>query len=80
MNTQAKYESIKRINKQLLEYASCRPSWHRQLHGDKELHETMQLAKQLLAQTEYELSLEEAERLELYFAGDNDSLSLENIK
>ena len=78
MNTQAKYESIKRINKQLLEYASSRPNWHRHLHGDKELHETMQLAKQLLAQTEYELSLEEAERLELYFAG--DSLGLHNIE
>lgn len=79
MNTQGKYEAIKRINKQLLEYASCRPNWHWQLHGDKELHETMQLvAKQLLAQTEYELSLEEAERLELYFAG--DSLGLHNIE
>ena len=78
MNTQAKYELIKRINKQLLEYASCRPEWHRQLHGDRELHETMQLAKQLLAQTEYELGLEEAERLELYFAG--ESLSLHNIE
>lgn len=80
MNTQAKYESIKRINKQLLEYASCRPEWHRQLHGDKELHETMQLAKQLLAQTEYELSLEEAERLELYFDNGSASLSLHNIE
>ncbi len=78
MNTQAKYESIKRINKQLLEFASSRPEWHRQLHGDKELHETMQLAKQLLAQTEYELSLEESERLELYFAG--DSIALHNME
>lgn len=78
MNTQAKYEAIKRINKQLLEFASSRPNWHRQLHGDRELHETMQLAKQLLAQTEYELSLEEAERLELYFAG--DSIALHNIE
>lgn len=78
MNTQAKYESIKRINKQLLEFASCRPEWHRQLHGDRELHETMQLAKQLVSQLEYELSLEEAGRLELYFAG--DSLSLHNIE
>ena len=78
MNTQAKYESIKRINKQLLEFASSRSNWHRQLHGDKELHETMQLAKQLLAQTEYELSLEEAGRLELYFAG--DSIALHNME
>ena len=78
MNTQAKYESIKRINKQLLEFASSRPNWHRQLHGDKELNETIQLAKQLLAQTEYELSLEESERLELYFAG--DSIALHNIE
>ena len=78
MNTQAKYESIKRINKQLLEFASSRPEWHRQLHGDRELHETMQLAKQLLAQIEYELGLEESERLELYFAG--ESLSLHNIE
>lgn len=78
MNTQAKYESIKRINKQLLEFASSRPEWHRQLHGDRELHETMQLAKQLLTQTEYELALEEAERLELYFAG--DSIALHNIE
>lgn len=80
MNTQSKYESIKRINKQLLEYASCRPNWHRQLHGDKELHETMQLAKQLLTQTEYELSLEESERLELYFDSGSASLSLHNIE
>lgn len=78
MNTQAKYESIKRINKQLLEFAACHPEWHRQLHGDKELHETMQLAKQLLAQTEYELSLEESERLELYFAG--DEIALHNME
>lgn len=78
MNTQDKYESIKRINKQLLEFASSRPEWHRQLHGDKELHETMQLAKQLLAQTEYELGIEESERLELYFAG--DSIALHNIE
>lgn len=78
MNTQAKYEAIKRINKQLLEFAACHPEWHRQLHGDKELHETMQLAKQLLAQTEYELSLEEAELLELYFAG--DSIALHNME
>lgn len=78
MNTQAKYEALKRINKQLLEFAACQPTWHHKLHGGKELHETMQLAKQLLAQTEYELSLEESERLELYFAGDN-SLSLHNI-
>lgn len=78
MNIKAKYEAIKRINKQLLEYASCRPNWHRQLHGDRELHETMQLAKQLLAQAEYELSLEEAERLEIYFAG--DSISLHNME
>lgn len=78
MNTQAKYEAIKRINKQLLEFAACHPEWHRQLHGDRELHETMQLAKQLLAQTEYELELEEAERLELYFAG--ESISLHNME
>lgn len=78
MNTQAKYEAIKRINKQLLEFAACHPEWHRQLHGDKELHETMQLAKQLLAKTEYELSLEEAERLELYF--DGDSIALHNME
>lgn len=78
MNTEAKYESIKRINKQLLEFASSRSNWHRQLHGDKELHETMQLAKQLLAQTEYELGLEEAERLELYF--DGDSIALHNME
>ena len=78
MNTQAKYEALKRINKQLLEFASSRPEWHRQLHGDKDLHETMQLAKQLLAQTEYELSLEESERLELYFAG--DSIALHNME
>lgn len=80
MNTQAKYEAIKRINKQLLEFASSRSNWHRQLHGDKELHETIQLAKQLLAQTEYELSLEEAERLELYFDNGSASLSLHNIE
>ena len=78
MNTQAKYEAIKRINKQLLEFASCHPEWHRQLHGDKELFETMQVAKQLLAQTEYELSLEEAGRLELYFTG--DSIALHNME
>lgn len=78
MNTQAKYEALKRMYTQLLEYASSRPNWHRQLHGDKELHETMQLAKQLLAQTEYELALEEAERLELYFAG--DSIALHNME
>lgn len=78
MNTQYKYESIKRINKQLLEFASSRPEWHRQLHGDRELHETMQLAKQLLSQTEYELGIEESERLELYFAG--DSIALHNME
>lgn len=80
MNTQAKYEALKRMYTQLLEFASCEPYWHHKLHGGKELNETMQLAKKMIAQTEYELSLEEAERLELYFAGDNDSLSLENIK
>lgn len=78
MNTQSKYEALKRINKQLLEFSACHPEWHRQLHGDKELHETMQLAKQLLAQTEYELGLEESERLELYFAG--DSIALHNME
>ena len=78
MNTQAKYEALKRMYTQLLEFASCEPYWHRQLHGDKELHETMQLSKQLLAQTEYELSLEEAERLELYFA--SDSIALHNME
>lgn len=78
MNNAEKYNAMIRINKQLLEFASSRSNWHRQLHGDKELHETMQLAKQLLAQTEYELSLEEAERLELYFAG--DSIALHNME
>lgn len=80
MDTKTKYESIKRMYTQLLDYASVRPTWHHKLHGGKELNETIQLAKQLLAQTEYELELEEAERLELYFAGDNDSLSLGNLK
>lgn len=78
MTLEQKYQALIRINAQLLEFASCHPEWHRLLHGDKELNETIQLCKRLVSETSLELMVEESERLELYFAG--ESLSLHNIE
>jgi hypothetical protein len=78
MTLEQKYQALLRINAQLLEFASCHPEWHRQLHGNKELNESIQLCKRLVSETSYQLQLEEAERLELYFAG--DSIALHNME
>lgn len=80
MTLEQKYQALLKIQATILEFAACQPTWHHKLHGGKEINESIQLCKKLVSDASDQLMLEEAERLELYFAGDNDSLSLSNIK
>ena len=80
MNTQQRYEALIRIQKQMIEWSAYQPEHHHKLYGGKEINECIQLCKKLISETSMQLLVEESERLELYFAGDNDSLGLENIK
>lgn len=78
MNLTEKYEALVRIQACLIDFASCQPSYHFKLHGSKDINESIQLCKKLVSDTSDQLMLEEAERLELYFAG--DSIALHNIE
>lgn len=80
MTLEQKYQALLKIQAQLTEWASAQPSYHFKLHGSKDINESIQLCKKLVSDTSHDLLVEESERLELYFTGDNDSLSLENIK
>lgn len=78
MTTEEKYRSLLKIQAQLLEFASCRPTWHHKLHGGKDINESIQLCKKLVSDASMDLLVEESERLELYFAG--DSIALHNME
>lgn len=80
MTLEQKYQALLKIQAQLTEWASAQPSYHFKLHGSKDINESTQLCKKLVSDASMDLLVEESERLELYFTGDNDSLSLENIK
>lgn len=80
MTLEQKYQALLKVQATILEFAATQPNWHFKLHGSKDINESIQLCKKLVSDASDQLMLEEAERLELYFAGDNDSLSLENIK
>lgn len=80
MTLEQKYQALLKIQAQLTEFAATQPNWHFKLHGSKDINESIQLCKKLVSEVSMQLLVEESERLELYFAGDNDSLSLENIK
>lgn len=78
MTLEQKYQALLRIQACLLDFAACQPSWHHKLYGGKDINESIQLCKKLVSNASDQLMLEEAERLELYFAG--DSLGLHNIE
>ena len=78
MTLEQKYQALLRIQVCLLDFAACQPSWHHKLHGGKNINESIQLCKKLVSDAAMALLVEEAERLELYFAG--DSIALHNIE
>lgn len=78
MTLEQKYQALLKIQAQLTEWASAQPSYHFKLHGSKDINESIQLCKKLVSDASDQLMLEEAERLELYFAG--DSIALHNIE
>lgn len=78
MHLEQKYQALLKIQAQLTEWASAQPSYHFKLHGSKDINESIQLCKKLVSDASDQLVLEEAERLELYFAG--DSIALHNIE
>lgn len=80
MTLEQKYQALLKVQATILEFAATQPNWHFKLHGSKDINESIQLCKKLVSDASDQLMLEEAERLELYFTGDDDSLSLENIK
>lgn len=78
MTLEQKYQALLKIQAQLTEWASAQPSYHFKLHGSKGINESIQLCKKLVSDASDQLMLEEAERLELYFAG--DSIALHNME
>lgn len=76
MNLTEKYEALVRIQACLIDFASCQPSYHFKLHGSKDINESIQLCKKLVSEVSMQLLVEEAERLELYFAGDSIALHI----
>lgn len=76
MTLEQKYQALLKIQAQLTEWASAQPSYHFKLHGSKDINESIQLCKKLVSEVSMQLLVEEAERLELYFAGDSIALHI----